>query len=128
HWAARLEEEGGQRLHADHRTQDRADGPGVITPVEAELEGEHDTGHDPEPEADSEDLAPEPEHLKVQRITGLVVAAIAADEEDRQADRQRREGHVEGRRGGELPPGQAYEGLGRHLFPFLGRPEWSGNV
>jgi hypothetical protein len=76
----------------------------------------------PEPEADSEDLAPEPEHLKVQRIIGLVVAAVADDQEDRQADRQRREGHVEGRRGGELPPGQVDEGLGRHLFPFLGRP------
>ena len=53
---ARLEEEGGQCLHADHRPQDRADGPGVITPVEAELEGQHDAGHDPEPEADGEDL------------------------------------------------------------------------
>jgi hypothetical protein len=32
-------------------------------------------GHDPEREADGEDLAPEPEHLQVQRIAGLVVAA-----------------------------------------------------
>src|SRR5713101_5808525 len=106
---ARLEEEGGQCLQADHRSQDRADRPGVITPVEAELEGRHDARHGPEREADREDLAPEPEHLKVQRITGPVVGAVADDQEDRQADRQRREGHVEPRRSGELPAGQVYE-------------------
>ena len=107
---ARLEEEGGQRLQADYRPQDRADGPGIITPVEAELEREHDAGHDPEREADGEDLAPEPEHLKVQRIAGPAVGAVADDQEDRQADRQRREGHVERRRRRELEAGQVYEG------------------
>ena len=84
---------------------------GVSAPVEAELKGEHNAGHDPEPEADREDLAPEPEHLKVERITGLVVAAVADDQEDRQADRQRREGHVERRRRRELPARQIDEGL-----------------
>jgi hypothetical protein len=83
---AGLEEEGGQCFQADDRPQDRADRPGVSTPVEAELEGQHDAGHDSQREAEREDLAPEPEHLQVQRITGPVVGAIADDQEDRQAD------------------------------------------
>jgi hypothetical protein len=78
-------------------------GPRISTPVEAEFEGQHDAGHDPEREADGEDLAPEPEHLQVQRIVGLAVSAVQDGQENRQADRQRREGHVERRRGGELP-------------------------
>jgi hypothetical protein len=62
-------------------------------------------------EANGEDLAPEPEHLQVQRIAGLAVSAVADAQEDRQADRQGREGHVERRRGRELPSRQVYEGL-----------------
>jgi hypothetical protein len=60
---------------------------GVATPVQAQLERQHDAGHDAECETDREDPAPEPEHLQIQRIARLAVTAVADDQEDGQPDR-----------------------------------------
>jgi hypothetical protein len=48
----------------------------VGTPVQAELEGHHGSGDDPQAEADREDLLPELEDLQVERIPGAQVDRV----------------------------------------------------
>ena len=60
---------------------------------------------------ETEDTALSAKHLQVHRIICLVVSAVADGHENRQADRQRREGHVKRRRRSKLPARQIYEGL-----------------
>ncbi|SII77821.1 Uncharacterised protein [Mycobacteroides abscessus subsp. abscessus] len=105
-----FDEERGDDLHRDDRSDDRTGDPGEHTPVESELEGEHGTGDDAEGEADPEDPPPESEHLQVDRTPGLPVQPVDDGEEHREPHRHRREHDVEDRGERELQPGEVFEG------------------
>jgi hypothetical protein len=60
----------------------------------------------PRAETDREDLLPEPEDLQVHRVASAQVQPVDERQEDRQADGDRRERHMEDDGEGELPSGQ----------------------
>jgi hypothetical protein len=84
---ARLEEERGQHLEANQRTDDRSGELREFREGEPELERQHDAGHHADGEAHREDVQPEPVDLLVQRVAGLQPQALDEHEEPHETDR-----------------------------------------
>lgn len=102
---ARLQEEGEDPLRRQGGAEDVANVARVNCPVGAEVELHDDAGGHPDGEVETEDADPELRHPLERLVAGAHVAPQQVDDDQRQADGQRREDVVEHDGEGELKAG-----------------------
>ena len=116
----RFEEEGGDHLVGDHRTEHVARELGIARPVRAELVAHDDARDDAEAEGHRKDLHPEAEEVAVERIAGAQPVEFERHEPARKPDREGREDDVERDREGELDARQ-HQRVEFHRWHLPGR-------
>ena len=103
-----LHEEGEDALNGQRGAEHISNEPGIIAPVGAELELENEAGGDAHCKIDGEELHPEARCLLPEFVFLDEVQRLHYGHDKRQAQSQRHEEPVVGRRHGELDSGPEY--------------------
>src|SRR6266436_6171633 len=101
-----LQEEGRQHLECDQRTNGWSGHLREASKPQTELEGEHDSRDNPNPEAHGKNVEPELVDLEVDGFLGLQPKELDHCQEGSKADRHRRKDDVKAHRKGKLDPGE----------------------